>query len=47
MRDQMKILIAAMIISFAGSALAQDKIDRMNAINMESFTPDTVINRTG
>ncbi|WP_027156600.1 cupin domain-containing protein [Methylobacter luteus] len=38
----MKILIAAMIISFAGSALAQDKIDRMSAVNMESFTPDTV-----
>jgi len=38
----MKILIAAMIISFAGSALAQDKIDRMSAVDMESFTPETV-----
>ena len=35
-------LIAGIIISFAGSALAQDKIDRMSAVTMESFTPDTV-----
>ena len=35
-------LIAVIIISFAGSALAQDKIDRMRAVTMESFTPDTV-----
>lgn len=38
----MKILIVVMIISFASSALAQDKIDRMRAVTMESFTPDTV-----
>lgn len=35
-------LIAGIIISFAGSALAQDKIDRISAVTMESFTPDTV-----
>lgn len=35
-------LIAAIIMSFAGSALAQDKVDRMRAVTMESFTPDTV-----
>jgi quercetin dioxygenase-like cupin family protein len=35
-------LIAVIIISFTGSALAQDKIDRMRAVTMESFTPDTV-----
>ena len=38
----MKILIVVMIISFASSALAQDKIDRMRAVTMESFTPDKV-----
>jgi quercetin dioxygenase-like cupin family protein len=38
----MKILMAAMIISFAGSVFAQDKIDRMRAAKMESFTPETV-----
>jgi hypothetical protein len=39
----MKIfLIALFVISFAGSALGQDKIDRMNAVTTESFTPDTV-----
>lgn len=35
-------LLAVIIVSFAGSALAQDKIDRMRAATMESFTPDTV-----
>lgn len=35
-------LVAVIIISFVGSALAQDKIDRMRAVTMESFTPDTV-----
>lgn len=34
--------MAAMIISFAGSVFAQDKIDRMRAAKMESFTPETV-----
>jgi len=39
----MRIFLAAVIIiSFAGSALAQKKIDRMRAVTMESFTPDTV-----
>jgi hypothetical protein len=39
----MRIFLAAVIIiSFAGSALAQEKIDRMRAVTMESFTPDTV-----
>lgn len=35
-------LIAVIIISFSSSALARDKIDRMRAVAMESFTPDTV-----
>jgi quercetin dioxygenase-like cupin family protein len=35
-------LIAILITSFTGIALAQDKIDRMRAATMESFTPDTV-----
>lgn len=35
-------LITVIIVSFAGPALAQDKIDRMRAVTMESFTPDTV-----
>ena len=35
-------LIAVIIISFTVSALAQDKIDRIRAVTMESFTPDTV-----
>lgn len=38
----MKTLIAATIIAFAVPALAQDKIDRMRATNMESFTPETI-----
>jgi quercetin dioxygenase-like cupin family protein len=39
----MRIFLAAVIIiSFAGSALAQEKIDRMRAVTMESFTPDKV-----
>lgn len=35
-------LIALMLIFFEDSALAQDKIDRMSAVTMESFIPDTV-----
>ncbi|WP_445367970.1 cupin domain-containing protein [Methylomonas sp. BW4-1] len=35
-------LIALMLISFADFALAQDKIERMSAVTMESFVPDTV-----
>jgi len=35
-------LIALIIVSCANSVLAQDKIDRMRAETMESFTPDTV-----
>ncbi|MCQ8118194.1 cupin domain-containing protein [Methylomonas rosea] len=35
-------LIALIIVSFANSVLAQDKIDRMRAEAMEEFTPDTV-----
>ncbi|WNB74027.1 cupin domain-containing protein [Methylomonas koyamae] len=38
----MKTLIAATIIAFAVPALAQDKIDRMRATNMESFTPEMI-----
>jgi quercetin dioxygenase-like cupin family protein len=39
----MKIfLIALFVISFAGSALGQDKIDRMHVVTLESFTSDTV-----
>lgn len=34
--------IAVIIISSAGSAFAQDKIDRMRAVTMELFTPETV-----
>jgi len=35
-------LMALMLVFFADSALAQDKIDRMSAVTMESFIPDSV-----
>ncbi|CAG0951889.1 hypothetical protein MTYP_00238 [Methylophilaceae bacterium] len=35
-------LMAAMILSFTGSALAQDKIERMSAETMQSFTADKI-----
>jgi quercetin dioxygenase-like cupin family protein len=35
-------LMALMLVFFVDSALAQDKIDRMSAVTMESFNPDTV-----
>jgi len=39
----MKSLLAALfILSFAAPAFAQEKIDRMSAGTMQSFTPDTV-----
>ena len=39
----MKIFLIAVIVMFSlDSASAQDKIDRMRAATMESFTPDTV-----
>jgi hypothetical protein len=34
--------MALMLVFFVDSALAQDKIDRMSAVTMESFNPDTV-----
>ena len=36
------ILIITAMFSFASSAYAQDKIQRMSAQTMQSFTPDTV-----
>jgi len=36
------ILIITAMFSFASSAYAQDKIERMSAQTMQSFTPDTV-----
>jgi quercetin dioxygenase-like cupin family protein len=36
------LLIAAIIFSFTGTAFSQEKIDRMSADTMQSFTPDTV-----
>jgi len=36
------ILIITAMFSFAGSVYAQDKIERMSAQTMQSFTPDTV-----
>ena len=36
------ILIITAIFSFAGPAYAQDKIERMSAQTMQSFTPETV-----
>jgi len=39
----MKSLLAALfVLSFASPAFAQDKIDRMSAGKMQSFTPNTV-----
>jgi quercetin dioxygenase-like cupin family protein len=39
----MKSLLATLfILSFTAPAFAQDKIDRMSAGTMQSFTPDTV-----
>ncbi|MDP2246788.1 MAG: cupin domain-containing protein [Nitrosomonadales bacterium] len=39
----MKIfLMLAMMVSFAGAAMAGDKIERMNADTMQSFTADTI-----
>lgn len=36
------VLIIATLLVSSSSAFAQDKIDRLSADNMESFTPDTV-----
>ncbi len=35
-------LITVIFAFFTGSSIAQDKIDRMHAVTMESFTPDIV-----
>ncbi len=37
-----KLLAALFILTFATSAFAQGKIDRMSADTMQSFTPETV-----
>ncbi|WP_047539133.1 cupin domain-containing protein [Methylotenera versatilis] len=36
------LLLSAIIFAFSGYALAQDKIERMSAVEMKSFTPATV-----
>ncbi|MCD2453731.1 cupin domain-containing protein [Methylicorpusculum oleiharenae] len=38
----MRIYLMALMLFFVDTALAQDKIDRMSAVTMESFNPDTV-----
>ncbi len=36
------LLIAAMTLAITGCAISEDKIDRMNATDMQSFTPETI-----
>jgi hypothetical protein len=36
------LIIAAMAMAFIGCAVSEDKIDRMNATEMQSFTPETI-----
>lgn len=36
------LLLGAIIFAFSGCTLAQDKIERMSAVEMKSFTPATV-----
>jgi len=37
-----KLMMGILLLTSTGSIFAQDKIDRMSAVNMESFTPETV-----